>query len=92
MIQSEIKFTGTAVGSTDRVVIEVLNSGDASLLAPTLAVKAADPTPQGVFGLDNDHLTGIPELGPGQTRTVDITFHPPSASTYSSVLSVAAAS
>jgi hypothetical protein len=88
--QSEIRFAGTAVGSTDRMTLDILNSGDASLLAPTLAMKAADPTPHGVFGLDNDHLTGTPELGPGEIKTVDITFHPLSAGTYSGVLSVAA--
>jgi len=88
--QSEIKFTGTAVGSTGRMTIEILNSGEGSLLAPTLAMRAVDPTPQGVFDLDKDHVTGTPELGPGEIKTVDITFHPPSTGAYTGVLTVAA--
>lgn len=89
--QSKIKFAETAVGSVVApMTIEIANSGNASLSAPTLTVSAANSASKGVFGLANDHVTGVNELRPNQTGTVDITFAPPNPGAYSGILSVAA--
>jgi hypothetical protein len=88
---SEIKFPEVAVGSqAQRQTIEILNSGKAPLVAPTVIVNPADSASKAVFDKDNDNLTGINQLDPNQTKTVDITFSPGAAGAYSGILSVTA--
>jgi hypothetical protein len=86
--QSEIRFTETTAGPAKPMTIEILNSGKASLLEPRLSVSTTDLAAKGVFGLTNDQVSDIKELRPNEMKTVDITFHPPTAGTYSGVLSV----
>ena len=88
--QSEIRFPETAAAGQAQMTVDIVNSGSVPLSGPTLAVKGTDPTSKDVFGLVNDHITGLNELGPNQTATVDVTFAPLRPGTYSGVLSVAA--
>jgi hypothetical protein len=89
--QSIIEFDEATIGSLPHLTIEILNSGNGSLLEPRLSVSTTDSASQGVFDLakDKDHVTGINELRANEMKTVDITFHPPSEGTFSGVLSVA---
>jgi len=86
---SEIRFAETSAGSCERMTIEILNSGNASLLEPRLSVSTTDSATKGVFDLTSDQVTGISELRPNEMKTVDITFNPSSAGAYSDSLSVA---
>ncbi|HLX13801.1 MAG TPA: hypothetical protein VKS24_01175 [Bradyrhizobium sp.] len=90
--QSEIKFPETTEGAKDQMTIEIVNSSGVPLPTPSLTVTATNSASKGVFGLANDHVTGVNELGSNQTGTVDITFAPPAPGTYSGALSVSATS
>ena len=86
---SEIRFAQTIAGSLEQMTIEILNSGNASLLEPRLTVSTTDEATKGVFALTKDQVTGINELRPNEMKTVDIIFHPSSAGAYFGILSVA---
>jgi uncharacterized membrane protein len=88
--QSEVKFPATAAGASASLTIEIVNSGDGPLVGPALTFTPTDASSKGIFDLTNDHVTGIGELGPGEKKTVDITFHPAGTGTYSGLLSVTA--
>jgi hypothetical protein len=78
----EIVCPNTAVGGTSRVAVEVQNSGNATLVAPAVAVSPTAPTPAHTFATDNDHVTGGGDIAPGQVKTVEITFTPPAVQNF----------
>jgi hypothetical protein len=90
-VVSQINFAKTAAGTEARQTVEILNTGKVSLIAPSLAITASDPGSNAVFKLDKDNVTGVKELGPNQSGTVDVTFVPTDARQYSASLNVAAA-
>src|SRR5262245_23011132 len=81
--QSEIRFPETAAGaSTPSMTIEIVNAGSVPLSKPMLKVEGTDAASKDVFGLAKDQVSGVNELGPNQTATVDITFTPPAPGQY----------
>jgi hypothetical protein len=92
VVQSEINFSESAVGTRVEKTIEIVNSGNVPLSAPKLTVIATDTTSEGVFGLANDNVTRDNELGPNQRGTVAITFGPRTPGMHSGVLVVASTS
>ncbi|MGH9896954.1 MAG: DUF1573 domain-containing protein, partial [bacterium] len=86
---SEVNLPVTAPGDSSSVIIEVENTGDAPLVALAVAVSPTSPTPAGTFATAKDQVTGK-DLAPGQVRTVDVTFAPKQAGTFSGTLTVTA--
>jgi hypothetical protein len=84
----QIKFPGTPAGSSSHQTIEILNTGKAPLVAPKVTISASSSG--GVFGLENDRVTVLKELGPSSAETVGVTFAPSNAGRYSATLIVAA--
>lgn len=80
-----------AQNNTSTLTIEVQNTGDAPLVAPTVAVSVTPPTVAGTFGTASDQVTGGTNLAPGQARTVNVTFNPKQAGTFAGTLAVTAA-
>jgi hypothetical protein len=74
-----------------RVVVEILNTGNAPLTMPSVTVTTAAPNAATVFRLENDHLSGNAELAPGQSGTVDVVFTPSGVGAFSGTLKVMAA-
>jgi hypothetical protein len=72
------------------LTVEVQNTGNAPLVAPAVAVSVTPPAVAGTFGTANDQVTGGTDLAPGQARTVDVTFAPNQAGTFSGTLAVTA--
>jgi len=85
---SQIQFPTTAVGTPATLVVEVQNSGGATMTDPRVAIAPVAPTPANVFALANDHVTGGGDLAASQSRTVDITFTPAAAGAFEATVTV----
>jgi hypothetical protein len=70
------------------VVVELQNTGNAPLMQPHVTVTTTAPAPGTSFALDNDHLSGLPELQPGRSATVDVVFTPNAAGAFAGTLTV----
>ena len=90
VIVRQIDFGKTTPGTEARQTVEILNSGKTSLIAPSVTITTSDPSSNAVFKLDKDNVTGVKELGPNVSATVDVTFVPTNARRYSASLTVAA--
>ncbi len=78
-IQCPAISAAQAAQNPSHITVEVQNAGSAPLIGPSVTIAPVPPTPATVFAVANDHVTGGPDLAPGQTRQVDITFTPPAA-------------
>ena len=89
VIVTQIEFAKATPGTESRRTVEILNTGKAPLVAPNVTITTSDPSSNGVFKLDKDNVTGVKELGPNLSGTVDVTFIPANAGQYSAFLNVA---
>jgi hypothetical protein len=90
VMQSRVALPTTAAAQTSRVTVDLQNSGDAPLVAPTVALTPTTPTGPGTIVIANDQVTGRGDLAPGHSRVFELTFTPPAAGPFSGVLTVTA--
>jgi len=77
--------------TSNRVQIEVRNTGTVPLTAPNVAVVLGASTPSNTFALENDEVTGKGDLAPGQCRTVVVVLNAVGAGIFSGSLTVSGA-
>jgi hypothetical protein len=72
--QIEIPFDDTATAHSLR--LEIVNSGSAILVAPRILVDTTSAAGAGAFAKINDLVSDCGDLGPSQSRTVEVQFTP----------------
>jgi hypothetical protein len=88
---SNLSLAATAASPTSFQKIEIHNTGNASLVAPAVAVTVESPTPTDTFGKANDQVTASGDLAPGQCRTVEVVFTSQGPGSFAGTLTVTAA-
>ncbi len=66
-----------AAGASSVTVVNVKNNGSVPLVAPVATLSTSVPPNTLELVAANDKVTGGGDLGPGQSRSVDIKFTPP---------------